>query len=167
MSRHAPRAVFFTLFLLQLPVFYAKTPNSLDALSANLGLIGAGFALIVVPGDLDLIALLAALELEGQVGIARDRRPPVGLHHLFSVAGRRHFMNEMCRYGIALVVLAQAGLHDVTHQHLDLGDTIFLACADAHWPCHGSGLLLLIGLTGASNGGHQPPQPPSVTLTSL
>src|SRR5690348_11795807 len=74
-------------------------------------LVGALVAVVVGPGDLDLVAGLAAREPERQERVLRDRRAPFGREHGLAVMRRRHVLDEPGGDHRALRVLALAGLH--------------------------------------------------------
>src|ERR1700686_4121815 len=71
----------------------------------NLRRGGIGRALVVDPADFQIVALLAALETELDVGVLRDRRTPVGNEYVFAVMFEGQLLDEMRRDDLALGVL--------------------------------------------------------------
>src|ERR1700687_2047754 len=87
----------------------------------NLRRGGIGRALVVDPADFQIVALLAALETELDVGVLRDRRTPVGNEYVFAVMFEGQLLDEMRRDDLALGVLDEAGIHRMLDQGLDFG----------------------------------------------
>src|SRR3981189_3797277 len=77
--------------------------------------------LIVDPADLEVVALLAALEAELDVGVLGDAAAPVGDEHALAVIFEGQLLDEMRRNDLALAVLEEAGLHRMLDQRLPLG----------------------------------------------
>src|SRR4029079_19097638 len=100
--------------------------------SADDRLVGSLLAAIVHPGDLDLVALRAALELERQERILGDRRAPLRVQHGLAIVRDDDVLDEPRGYDLALRILALARLHLVTHQHAHLGRVADDAGPDFH-----------------------------------
>src|SRR6185295_8586943 len=73
--------------------------------------IRALVAVVVGPGDLDLVARLAAREAKRQERVLRHRRAPFGREHGLAVVRRRHVLDEPRGDHRTLRVLALARLH--------------------------------------------------------
>src|ERR1700722_610521 len=80
-----------------------------------------GCALVVDPADFQIVALLAALEAELDIGILGDRSTPVGNEYALAVIFEGQFLDEMRRNNLALRVLDEAGIHRMLDQCLDFG----------------------------------------------
>src|SRR4051794_3885945 len=76
--------------------------------SADDRLVGSLLAAIVHPGDLDLVALRAALELERQERVLGDRRAPLRVQHGLAIVRDDDVLDEPRRYDLALRILALA-----------------------------------------------------------
>src|SRR6266851_5026411 len=150
----------------------------------NLRRGGIGRALVVDPADFQIVALLAAHETELDVGVLRDRRTPVGNEYVFAVMFEGQLLDEMRRDDLALGVLDEAGIHRMLDQGLDFGGLAARSRPHANGRYHQNTPSNyhfahdLVGNPGSTHRvvarGHafpdhalQPPQPPTVTLTSL
>src|SRR6185436_8151445 len=83
--------------------------------SGNDRFVGALLAAVVDPGDLDLVTLGPALELEREEGVLRDRRTPLRVQHRLAVVRDDDVLDEPCGNDLALRIPALPGLHLVTH----------------------------------------------------
>src|SRR5258708_38010391 len=91
------------------------------ARSLNLRRGGVGRALVVDPAEFQVVALLAALEAELDIGVLGDAAAPVGDEHGLAVILEGQLLYEMRRYDFALGVLDEAGFHRVLDQRLHFG----------------------------------------------
>src|ERR1700730_3588384 len=66
----------------------------------NLRRGGIGRALVVDPADFQIVALLAALETELDVGVLRDRRTPVGNEYVLAVMFEGQLLDEIDRKSV-------------------------------------------------------------------
>src|SRR5712671_659820 len=87
---------------------------------------------IVDPADLEVVALLAALEAELDVGVLGDAAAPVGDEHALAVIFEGQLLDEMRRNDLALGVLDEAGIHRMLDQRLHLGEVAVRGCAYAN-----------------------------------
>src|SRR5258708_15368952 len=132
-------------------------------------------ALIVDPTDFEIVALLAAFKTELDVRILGDRRSPVRDEDGFAVIFEGQFPDEVRRNERAVGVLDEAGIHRVLDQRLDFGGLSARDRTHTNGRCHiilPQDLFLRmiwsenrLPLSGSC--AYQPPQPPTVTLTSL
>src|ERR1700681_664104 len=99
-------------------------------------------ALVVDPADFQLVALLAALEREFDVGVLGDGSTPIGDEYAFAVVFEGQFPDEMRRNDLALGVLDEAGIHRVLDQRLDFGGLAARARTHANGRCHQSILVI-------------------------
>src|SRR5882757_8191027 len=74
---------------------------------------GVGRALVVDPADLQVIALLAALEGELDVRVLGNAAAPVGREHVLAAILEGQLLDEMRGNDFALGVLYEAGIHRV------------------------------------------------------
>src|SRR5206468_7612221 len=95
-----------------------------------------GGALVVGPADLQLVALLPALERELDVGVLGDAATPVGDEHRLAVIFEGQLLDEMRRDDLALRILDEAGIHRVLDQRLYFGDVAVRGGAHANGRCH-------------------------------
>src|SRR6202041_3798751 len=109
-----------------------------------------GLALVVDPAYLQIVALVGALECEFDVRVLGDSCPPICNENRPAVMFERQFLDEMRRDECALVILDEAGIHRMLDQRLHFSRLAVCDRAHANARCH-----------------VQPPQPPTVTLTSL
>src|ERR1700722_5204895 len=109
-----------------------------------------GLALVVDPAYLQIVALVGALECEFDVRVLGDSCPPIGNENRPAVMFEREFLDEMRRDECALVILYEAGIHRMLDQRLHFSRLAIYDRTHADTRCH-----------------VQPPQPPTVTLTSL
>src|SRR5262245_20109238 len=65
----------------------------------------AALAVVVEPGDLELVAGLDALEPEREHRIARHGLADLAFEHRLAVHPHRHFLDEMRRHDVAARVL--------------------------------------------------------------
>src|SRR6202158_5216525 len=93
-------------------------------------------ALVVDPADLQVVALLAALEAELDIGVLGDGRAPVGDEYAFAVIFKGQLLDEMRRNDLALGVLDEAGIHRMLDQRLDFGGFVARGGAHANGRCH-------------------------------
>src|SRR6201999_2752358 len=117
-----------------------------------------GLALVVDPTYFDVVALGAAVERKFYIGVLRYGRSPLGDEYLPAVMFEGQFPDVMRRDEFAPVIPDEAGIHRMLDQRLELGGVAFCGGAHADPRCHQS---CPIGSCA------QPPQPPTVTLTSL
>src|SRR5882672_8851863 len=110
--------------------------GSRTAASLKLRRGGVGRALVVDPADLQVIALLAALEGELDVRVLGNAAAPVGREHVLAVILEGELLDEMRRNDFALGVLDEAGIHRVLDQRLHLGGLAARSGADANSRCH-------------------------------
>src|SRR6516164_11421058 len=68
--------------------------SSLKSSSLNLCRGRVVRALVVDPADLDLVALVCALEGEFDIGVLGDGRAPIGEEHLLAVVLERQLLDE-------------------------------------------------------------------------
>src|SRR5258705_4280982 len=114
-----------------------RTPHrSRIAASLDLRRGGVGRALVVDPAYLQVIALLAALEGELDVGVLRDATAPIGREHVLAVIFEGQLLDEMRRNDLALGVLDEAGIHRMLDQCLHLGGLAARSSAHANARCH-------------------------------
>src|SRR3954468_23133253 len=99
----------------------SRQNGSWTARSLNFRRGGIGRALVVDPADFEIVALLAALEGELDIGILGDAAAPVGDEHRLAVIFEGQFLDEMCWNDFALGVLDEAGIHRVLDQRLNFG----------------------------------------------
>src|SRR5258705_993861 len=118
---------------------------------------GVGRAFIIDPTDLEVVAFLATLEGEFHIRVLGDAAAPVSDEHRLAVIFEGQLLDEVRRNDLALDVLDEAGIHRVLDQRLHFGDVAGRAGARANGRCHRNTPSLA----------RQPPQPPTVTLTSL
>src|SRR5262249_35475974 len=107
------------------------SPSGL-APAADDRLVGPALALVVDPGDRDLLARLAAFEAEVHERVLRYRGPPLRRKHRLAGVGHGNVLDEMRGNERAARVLALACLHLVCHQHADLDLVARHAGADTH-----------------------------------
>src|SRR3954462_11332772 len=98
-----------------------KQAGSRTAVSLNLRRGGIGRTLVVDPAHFQIVALLAALEGELDIGVLGDAAAPVGGEYLLAVIFEGQLLDEMRRNDIALGVLDEAGIHRVLDQGLHFG----------------------------------------------
>src|SRR3981189_1946060 len=94
------------------------------------------WALIVYSTDLQIVALLAALEAELDVGVLGDAAAPVGDGHALAVIFEGQLLDEVRRNDLALGVLDEAGIHRMLDQRLHLGGFAARSGAHANGRCH-------------------------------
>src|SRR5690606_34220397 len=82
-----------------------------------------GVALVVEPADLDLVPLGAALQAEGEHGIARHRLTDFTRDHGFAVELDRDVLDEM-RLPLAAHLLLRG--HGMAHQHAYVDEVALL-----------------------------------------
>src|SRR5262245_55127230 len=85
----------------------------------ELDLLDDLLAAVLGPGELEL-ARPRHLHVEGKVWVGRDARMHLRLEHLRPRKRGREGVDDVARDGLALGVLALAGLHDVGDQGFDL-----------------------------------------------
>src|SRR5580692_6151219 len=93
-------------------------------------------ALVVDPADLQVVALLAALEGELDIGVLGDRRSPIRCEYWLAIIFEGQLLDEMRRDQLALGVLDIAGVHRVLDQRLDFGVLAARSRAHAYGRCH-------------------------------
>src|SRR5207248_11615301 len=98
-----------------------KPDRSRIAASLDLRRGGVGRALVVDPADLQVIALLAALERELDVGVLGNAAAPVGREYVLAVMLEGKLLDEMRGNDLAFGVLDEAGIHRMLDQRLHLG----------------------------------------------
>src|SRR5258708_29547116 len=108
MIRRPPRSTLFP---------YTTLFRSMQWVSRDRGFGAVRVALVVEPGDFDLVALGAALETEGEHRVARYRLADLRVDHGLAVQLDGEILDEMHRHQLAVGVLALPGLHRVRHQH--------------------------------------------------
>src|SRR3954453_2421205 len=88
--------------------------------------------LVVDPADLEIVALLAALEAELDIGVLGDAAAPVGDEHALAVIFEGQLLDEMRRNDLALGIFYEAGIHRMLDQHLYFGGVAAKSGADAN-----------------------------------
>src|SRR5260221_2626434 len=82
-----------------------RQAGSLIARSLNFRRGCIGGALVVDPADFQVVAFLAALEAELDIGVLGNRRAPVGNEYIPAVIFEPDFLYEVRRNDLALCVL--------------------------------------------------------------
>src|SRR5437762_13166860 len=103
-----------------------------------------GRTLVVDPADFQVIALLATLEAELDVGVLGDRRSPIRDEDALAVILEGQFLDEMWRNDLALGVLDEAGIHRMLDQRLDFGGLSARSRAHANSRRHHNTPLFII-----------------------
>src|SRR6202022_1371891 len=119
-----------------------RPDGSRIAVSLNLRRRRVGCALVVDPADLEVVALLGALEAELDIGVLGDRRSPVGDKDVVAVMFEGQLLDEMRRNDLALGVLDEAGIHRMRDQRLDFGGLAPRGGAPANRRCHQNDSLI-------------------------
>src|SRR6478672_11276612 len=125
---------------LTMPAWPARARRKRDglriAVSLNLRRGGVGRALVVDPAYFQIVALLAALEGELDIGVLGDAAAPVGHEHRLAVIFEGQLLDEVRRDDLALGVLDEAGIHRVLDQGLHFGGLAGRCGAHANGRCH-------------------------------
>src|SRR6266699_692870 len=122
--------------MIRLRLTLASPTTAATRASRNHRFVGPLVAAVVDPGHNDLVALRTALELERQERILGYCGSPLCREHRLVAPGYRDVFDEPGGNDLAPCILAQAGLHLVAHEYLDLGRITDAAGADFHRICH-------------------------------
>src|ERR1700677_2690308 len=102
----------------------------------NLGRGGIARTLVVDPADFQIVALVAALEAELDIGILGDGRSPVRDEHVPAVMFEGDLLDEMRRNDRAIGIFDESGIHRMLDQRLDFGSVAARCGAHANGRCH-------------------------------